>query len=126
MEEFSPPAELAMRELCRSSRTGLREKRERGTGRLCPAVELPGLTSRPTEVSAQAKAELTGQREIGTTPLKPKTGLSGPLAGFGIQSGTPTRAARLKLLSRLGQFLLEESLLGGGLPQRSVAIEMRR
>src|SRR3989442_6705352 len=42
MEQFSP-LQLAVRELCRSSRNRTARKRERAAGRLCPAVELPCL-----------------------------------------------------------------------------------
>ena len=56
-------------------------KVRRGGRRPCPAVELTELTSRPTQLSAQAKPGLSGQGEISGEPhSSQKAGLNGPPA----------------------------------------------
>jgi putative addiction module component (TIGR02574 family) len=91
MEQFSPPRNR-LRGSC-GDRIGVDcTKRERAAGRLCPAVELYELTSRPTEASAQAKARSSRPRQrSGQPPLKPKAGLSGHPSALGLYTMSDLR-----------------------------------
>ena len=80
VEQFSPLRNW-LRGVVQIESDWTARKREGGGRRPCPAVELTELTSRPTQLSAQAKPGLSGQGEISGEPhSSQKAGLNGPPA----------------------------------------------